>query len=387
MKTIAIMNQKGGIGKTMTAASIAYLLGEEQGKKVLLVDADQQGNVSMLYDRYKPEGIGMSELLERHRSVGGSYKTTDLIQTTPYHNIDIITANGYLMRTNMNLLLNEKEDQILRFAAAMLEVQDVYDYCVVDCGLLLDMTVTNVLVATDLVILPVKIGGFEIEAIANMDEQLEDLRSLNDRIRMKILMTMRQKNQTSLQVEAWLKESSGQDCFVTAVRRSIIAEKATMQRVPLPKFSKNCIVTQDYRNVGDGTAERYGGIDMEIDGQVTISLKTFNQLQDRAKQADELKKKMQDLQEEITDIIDQIDESEAEPIFHEIDDRNMTDKQIQKRFDEAIAKFRIILDPEKTKRLIQKYIEKDRSDSHADVKNASRKVLEQITITMKAEEE
>jgi len=58
MKTIAIMNQKGGIGKTMTAASIAYLLGEEQGKKVLLVDADQQGNVSMLYDRYKPEGSG-----------------------------------------------------------------------------------------------------------------------------------------------------------------------------------------------------------------------------------------------------------------------------------------------------------------------------------------
>lgn len=94
---------------------------------------------------------------------------------------------------------------------------------------------------------------------------------------------------------------------------------------------------------------------MEIDGQVTISLKTFNQLQDRAKQADELKKKMQDLQEEITDIIDQIDESEAEPIFREIDDNNN--------------------------------IEKDRSDSHADVKNASRKVLEQITITIKAEEE
>lgn len=56
---------------------------------------------------------------------------------------------------------------------------------------------------------------------------------------------------------------------------------------------------------------------MEIDGQVTISLKTFNQLQNRAKQADELKKKMQDLQEEITDIIDQIDESEAEPILLE----------------------------------------------------------------------
>ena len=156
------------------------------------------------------------------------------------------------------------------------------------------------------------------------------------------------------------------------------------------------VIDRDYMLVSDGMTEKairscmkkiLKDIKMEIDGQVTISLKTFNQLQDRAKQADELKKRMRDLQEEITDIIDQIDETEAEPIFREIDDSNMTDKQIQKRFDEAIAKFRIILDPEKTKRLIQKYIEKDRSDSHADVKNASQKVLEQITITMKAEEE
>ena len=126
---------------------------------------------------------------------------------------------------------------------------------------------------------------------------------------------------------------------------------------------------------------------MEIEGQVTISLETFNQLQKRAARAELLEMKMGELKGEITDIIDQIDESEAEPIFREIEDNNMTDKQIQKRFDEAIAKFKIILDPGKTKRLIQKYIEKDRSDLHADVKSANRKVLEQITITMKTKEE
>lgn len=49
MKIIAVMNQKGGIGMTMTAASIAYILGQEQEKKVLVIDADQQGNISMLY--------------------------------------------------------------------------------------------------------------------------------------------------------------------------------------------------------------------------------------------------------------------------------------------------------------------------------------------------
>lgn len=149
----------------------------------------------------------------------------------------------------MQLLLNEKEDQIIRFAAAMLEVQDAYDYCIVDCGLLMDMTVTNVLVATDLLILPVKVGGFEVEAIANMAEQVEDLRGMNENIRIKVLMTMRQKNQTSLQVEQWLKESSGQECLRDISQTVDRSRKGNYARVPLPVFSKSCIVTRDYREV------------------------------------------------------------------------------------------------------------------------------------------
>ena len=249
MKIIAIMNQKGGIGKTMTAAAIAYIMGEERGKKVLICDADQQGNISLLYDRFDPDGQGMSELLENHQAAGGAYSTADLIQATPYSNVDIIPANGYLMHTNMALLQEEGEDQILRFAAAMNEVRTVYDYCIVDCGLIMDMTVTNVLIASDLVIVTAKIGGLEIEAAANMNDQLESLKDFNPDIHMKVLMTMRQKNQTTLQVEEWLKTQSGHDCFATAIRRSIIAEKSTVDHVPLPKFSKNCIVTQDYRAV------------------------------------------------------------------------------------------------------------------------------------------
>lgn len=249
MKIIAIMNQKGGIGKTMTAASVAYLMGQEWGKRVLVVDADQQGNVSMLFGAFDPEGAGMSELLERHVTTGGRYRTTDLIRATPYSRIDIIPANGYLMQTNMKLLLQEQEDQVSRFAAAMVEIQGAYDYVVADCGLLMDMTVTNILAAADLVIMPVKIGGFEIEAAGNMEEQLEDLRGLNPGIRAMALMTMLQRNKTSLQVAEWLQERSGHSTFKQTVRRSIIAEKATMQRVPLPAFSPRCALTQDYRGV------------------------------------------------------------------------------------------------------------------------------------------
>ncbi len=249
MKIIAIMNQKGGIGKTMTAASVAYLMGQECEKRVLAVDADQQGNLSMIFGAYEPEGAGMSELLERHITTGGKYRTSDLIHATKYSGVDIIPANGYLMRTNMRLLLQEREDQVTRFSAAMMEVQSTYDYVVVDCGLLMDMTVTNVLVAADIVIMPVKVGGFEIAAAENMEEQLEDMRGLNPGIRAMALMTMLQRNKTSLQVAEWMQKQSGHDVFKHTVRRSIVAEKATMQRVPLPAFSPRCALTQDYRGV------------------------------------------------------------------------------------------------------------------------------------------
>lgn len=259
MKIVAIMNQKGGIGKTMTAASVAYILGEEKGKRVLAVDADQQGNMSMLFERFEPEGIGLPDLLEHHTAAGGTYKAADVIQTTPYSNIDIIPCNGYLMRTNMNLLLNEREDQFLRFASAMIEVSEAYDFCIVDCGLLMDMAVMNVLVAADMVIIPVKVGGFEIEAVTATQEQVEDLRSLNAGIRTKVLMTMRQKNMTSLQVEKWLKR--GTNCFRTSIRRSIMAEKATMAHLPLPKFSRSCVVANDYRDMTEELLE-----EMEVMG-------------------------------------------------------------------------------------------------------------------------
>ena len=78
MRIIAVMSPKGGIGKTTTSDAIAYMLGEEQEKRVLILDGDPQGDTSKTFEAYEPEGTGMSELLERHVSVGGSYRTKSL---------------------------------------------------------------------------------------------------------------------------------------------------------------------------------------------------------------------------------------------------------------------------------------------------------------------
>lgn len=218
---------------TIQDALAAYNYGEQGAKQHL----------------YEPEGTGMSELLERHVSVGGSYRTTDLIRPTQYSHIDIIPANGYLMQTDMKLLLKQEANQVTRLRDALEEISEAYDYCICDCGRLLDMVVINILLAAELVIAPVKVGGYENEAIHNLQEQVDDLREINPELRIKGLVTMRQKNKTSLDFEEWMKTSSGFDMFVTPIRRSIVAEKASMRMAVLPQFSKNCIVSQDYRNV------------------------------------------------------------------------------------------------------------------------------------------
>lgn len=246
MKTIAVMSPKGGIGKTTTSDSIAYILGEEQGKKVLVIEGDQQGDTSETFGCYEPEGIGMSELIENHVNVGGRFKTTDLIRATEFSHIDIIPANGYLMQTDMNLLMKSEDEQIHRLRNALQEVNEVYDYCICDCGRLFDMVVINILVAADVVIVPVKVGGYEVKALQSISEQIGDI---NPDIKVKAILTMRQKNKTSLEFEDWLKDASGYDVFVTPVRRSVIAERATIAMQPLPKFSPRCITSQDYRNI------------------------------------------------------------------------------------------------------------------------------------------
>ena len=221
MKIIAVMSPKGGIGKTTTADSIAYILGEEHEKRVLVLDGDPQGDTSKTFGCYEPEGIGMSELLERHVCVGGDYHTSELIKATEYSHIDMIPANGYLMKTDMNLLMKQEENQVTRLRDALTEVSGAYD----------DMVGINILLSASLVIAPVKVGGYENEALHNLEEQVENLREFNPEIRIKGIMTMRQKNKTSLEFEEWLREASGFDMFITPVRRSIV------------------VVTQDYREI------------------------------------------------------------------------------------------------------------------------------------------
>lgn len=128
----------------------------------------------------------------------------------------------------------------------------------------------------------------------------------------------------------------------------------------------------------------------EIEGTVTISLKDFRAMQQERQQAEEraaaLEEKANKIRDEVTDMI-QFDDKEFLRRIEAIDNslEKTTDAQIRKMFDEAMGTLKLIVDPEKLKKLIRKHIDKDRSENCEDLKHAEDKVLKKIEIILKSE--
>lgn len=128
----------------------------------------------------------------------------------------------------------------------------------------------------------------------------------------------------------------------------------------------------------------------EIEGTVTISLKDFRTMQQERQQAEEraaaLEEKANKIRDEVTDMI-QFDDKEFLRRIEAIDNSpgKTTDAQIRKMFDEAAGTMKLIVDPEKLKKLIRKHIDKDRSENCEDLKRAEDKVLKKIEIILKSE--
>lgn len=123
-----------------------------------------------------------------------------------------------------------------------------------------------------------------------------------------------------------------------------------------------------------------------IEGTVTISLKDFVYMQQEQKRAEELEKKLNGFRDEVTALIIGFDDEEFNRRIAAIDGTpDMTDKQIRKAFDDAVGTMKVIVDPEKLKKLIRKHVDKDKGENYEDLKHAEDKVLKQIEIILKSE--
>jgi chromosome partitioning protein len=155
MQVISIISLKGGVAKTTTTVNMAYALAAVHGKRVLVIDNDKQGNTSKAFDRYDTEDKDTIARVMLERNV----EVSEIIKSTDYKNIDIITANMDLLEANLRTIVDTGRQQQTRFKKA-LSAAGEYDYCIIDNAPDINMSIINALVMSNDVIVPVLIWSF-----------------------------------------------------------------------------------------------------------------------------------------------------------------------------------------------------------------------------------
>lgn len=165
---IAIVNQKGGVGKTTTSVNLAAGLAET-GKFVLLVDLDPQGNAT------SGLGIKMAELEKGlYHSIMGSKRLYDIVANTGHAGLRVAPATPDLAGANVELV--NLEGRETKLADILSEVKHAYDYIIIDCPPSLGILTLNGLVAADHILIPVQAEYYALEGLGQLLKTIELVR-------------------------------------------------------------------------------------------------------------------------------------------------------------------------------------------------------------------
>jgi len=243
MKTISVINLKGGVAKTISAANIAHILAVIHGKRVLLVDNDKQGNISKMFGLHGYDHPTIAELLtERDANIH------EIITPTTYKTLDIIPANMTLLKANLEVLLDPSRPQQTRLRGAFKHIAGDYDYCVIDCAPDLNISTINALVASEDVLIPIKIDKFAFDGLAELIEQINNTREdLNPALTLRgCLITSYQNNEVNRQGAEWLRAQKDLPVFNTHIRRTEKVDESTFASTPIIEYSRRCGAARDY---------------------------------------------------------------------------------------------------------------------------------------------
>lgn len=251
-KIIATANQKGGVGKTVTVVNIAAGLAE-QGKKVLCIDLDPQGNLSDYLGYDFSGGFTIVDVLK------GKAAVSDCINTAKNDPIDYIPADITLATADLFLAQTMCREQILRKAITADSKLSEYDYVLIDCLPSLGILVTNALAAADSVIIPVQVQKFALNGIVQFEDIFNLVKeNINSRLKIcGILETMTDNTQMAQAVDNALKERYAGLVFETTISKRIEAANSTAEQRSLIS-KKNSVVGGQYRRLVAEIIEREG---------------------------------------------------------------------------------------------------------------------------------
>ncbi|AIX99655.1 chromosome partitioning protein [Arthrobacter sp. PAMC 25486] len=253
-RIIAMVNQKGGVGKTTSTINLGAALAEA-GRKVLLVDFDPQGALSAGFgtNPHELDVTVYNVLMDRKVDI------RDAIIHTDVANIDILPANIDLSAAEVQLVNEVAREQVL--ASALRKVEDDYDVVLIDCQPSLGLLTVNALTAAHGVIIPLICEFFALRAVALLVETIDKVQDrLNPGLQVDGVLATMYDSRTlhGREVLARLVEAFGDKVFETVIKRTIKFADASVAAEPITSYASNHQGAESYRRLAKELIARGG---------------------------------------------------------------------------------------------------------------------------------
>lgn len=243
MRTISLLNLKGGVAKTTTANNIAKGL-SNSGKKVILIDTDMQANATSIF-------LDKERTQDNYKSFAEALldeKMTDLSEYTykVTENLDMIGSKLAVADSELKIRNSFSRNSSNIVSKMLKMISDKYDYCIIDCSPTINLITLNIINASDEIIIPIKIDKFALEGyqttMKNINKIIEEY-ELDTKL--KVLYTMVNRNN----IDRNVIETISADKFQTTIRFQAkpVTESALNNSV-LIDSAKDSGVKEDYKN-------------------------------------------------------------------------------------------------------------------------------------------